>query len=421
MFANTLTLRAIERLVGLERQRLVVAIALCVVSSSCASTGSSRHLADALAVKTRPQDLAASPQLLARLLGSAHGYFRFVNVPFSQSVCERFQNALPELPAVNLHGDAHVEQYAVTSLGRGLTDFDDSSTGPFVIDLVRFGVSLELASRERGWRRHEAAVLDAFFRGYRAALDDPAFVAPEPALVARLRSTFTGDHSARLHQGEQLMGSDTDPSSLLRLAAAEYVSGLLAAHPELPDHFFEIKRSGVLRIGIGSALDLKFLVRIEGPTKADDDDLLLEAKEVKDISMISCVNAPPGAGRVLAGHSRIANQPFLFAGFLRAEGVTLWVHAWPDDYVEVATRTFESPRELVELALDAGAQLGRGAPRALPDGKKRPLRREILAAFDRHEWQIRKEIGAFTTATVEAWQRFRLRSGDLAPRQTRGP
>ena len=30
--------------------------------------------------------------------------------------------------------------------------------------------------------------------------------------------------------------------------------------------------------------------------------------------MIGCVSAPPGADRVLAGHSRMSNQPFLFAG-----------------------------------------------------------------------------------------------------------
>jgi hypothetical protein len=399
-----------------EWPHLAVVIALCAVSSSCASTGSSRHLADALAVTTRPQDLAASPQLLARLLSSAHGYFRFVNVPFSQSVCERFQDTAHDLPAVNLHGDAHVEQYAVTSLGRGLTDFDDSSTGPFVIDLMRFGVSLRLASRARGWQRQEDAVIDAFFRGYRAALDDPAFVAPEPALVARVRGTFTGDHARHLREGERLMESQTDTSSLLRLAAAEYVSGLLSVHPELPRDYFDIKKSGILHIGIGSALDRKFLARIEGPTKADDDDVLLEAKEVKDISMIGCVNAPPGADRVLAGHSRIANQPFRFAGFLRAEGVTFWVHAWPDDFVEVTVGSFESPRELVELALDAGAQLGRGAPRALPGGVDGSLQRAIRSSLDRYEGRIRQEIRAFTTATVDAWQRFRRESADLVRR-----
>jgi Ser/Thr protein kinase RdoA (MazF antagonist) len=42
---------------------------------------------------------------------------------------------------VNLHGDAHLEQFAVTDASFGLIDFDDAVGGPAVIDLLRFGVS----------------------------------------------------------------------------------------------------------------------------------------------------------------------------------------------------------------------------------------------------------------------------------------
>ena len=44
-------------------------------------------------------------------------------------------------------------------------DFDDATAGPAVIDLVRFGVSLNLAAKSRGWSA-EAAV-DSFLAGYR--------------------------------------------------------------------------------------------------------------------------------------------------------------------------------------------------------------------------------------------------------------
>jgi Uncharacterized protein conserved in bacteria (DUF2252) len=363
-------------------------------------------LADALAAHVSPRELADNPQLLARLRGSAHGYFRFINVPFSQAVCERFADLTPDAPVVNLHGDAHVEQYAVTSLGRGLTDFDDSSTGPYVIDLMRFGVSLHLAARERGWRRDEGTILDAFLRGYRSALSRPGEPPPEPAVAARLRARFTGDHARRLREGDLLMGAPRETSDLLRQAGREYADGILADHPDLPRSFFEIKKSGTLRMGIGSALDRKYLVRVEGPTASDDDDVLIEAKEVKDISMIACVRAPAGADRVLAGHSRIANQPFAFAGFLRVEGRTFWLHAWPDDYVEVAVADLRSVRELSEVAEDAGAQMGRGAPRSLPGVEEDSLRSAIARALDRHEGRIRSEVRAFADATTVAWQRF---------------
>jgi Uncharacterized protein conserved in bacteria (DUF2252) len=392
--------------------RATALIALAVAWAPAASRAEAprRSLVDALAVTTSPEDLAANPQLLARLRGSAHGYFRMTNLPFSQQVCERFQDVASELPAVNLHGDAHVEQYAVTSLGRGLTDFDDSSIGPFVIDIVRFGVSLRLAAQAHRWSRHDGVILNAFFRGYREALSDPAFVPPEPGIVSRVRAGFSGDHARRLQEADLLMASGSgDASALLQKAWQEYVEGLLAEHPELPGTFFAIRKASVLRMGIGSALDRKFLVRVEGPTASDADDVLLEAKEVKDISMIGCVGAPPGAGRVLAGHSRIANQPFHFVGFLHIDGATFWLHAWPDDYAEVSVSSLRSPRDLEELALDAGAQLGRGAPRSLRSGGEGPLREAVLEAFARYDNRIRKEIVVFARATNGAWDRFRRR------------
>jgi hypothetical protein len=384
----------------------VAALGVCLGPAVCAAEPPRGPLAERLAISAQPRDLAANPQLLARLRGSAHGYYRFINVPFSQAVCERFQDVASDLPAVNLHGDAHLEQYAVTSLGRGLTDFDDSSTGPFVIDLMRFGVSLRLAAQAHGWDR-DGTILEAFLRGYRAALKDPGYLPVEPALVPRLRAQFAGDHARRLREADPLMLAPAETSALLGQVGHEYVDGLLSEHPEIPRSFFAIKKSGVLRMGIGSALDRKYLVRVEGPTASDDDDVLIEAKEVKDISMIGCVNAPPGAGRILAGHSRIANQPFAFAGFLRIDETTFWLHAWPDDYVEVTVGALLSPRELTEVAEDAGAQMGRGAPRSIPDVAEGALRAAVDAALDRHEGRIRKEIQSFSEAVTEAWERFR--------------
>src|SRR3990172_1284671 len=82
-----------------------------------------------LYVDPATRDFSNNPELLERIKGSPHGYFRFINIEFSKEICRRFQNRLPGTPSFNLHGDAHIEQYAITDLGRGLTDFDDSSTG----------------------------------------------------------------------------------------------------------------------------------------------------------------------------------------------------------------------------------------------------------------------------------------------------
>ena len=73
-----------------------------------------------------------------------------MNAAFAAETCRLFADVAASLPEVNLHGDAHVEQFAVTSLGSGLTDFDDCTRGDAVIDLVRFGTSLLLDGPREG-------------------------------------------------------------------------------------------------------------------------------------------------------------------------------------------------------------------------------------------------------------------------------
>jgi len=51
-------------------------------------------------------------------------------------------------------------------------------------------------------------------------------------------------------------------------------------NPEFTPAFLRRQKVGWLRIGIGSALTRKLLIRVEGPSLAPDDDLVLEAKEV---------------------------------------------------------------------------------------------------------------------------------------------
>jgi hypothetical protein len=393
------------------RIRLLAAASLIAILGGCATGRDARRrprMADALRVEPASPEIAGNRQLKERLAASPHGYFRFVNIPFSRVLCRQLADVIARLPEVNLHGDAHVEQYAVTSLGRGLTDFDDSSLGPPVIDLVRFGVSLQLAARAHDWRGREDRILDAFFRGYRTALQNPSYLPPPPRLAEAIRATFTSDHAACLARGEALMEAVATPRETFEDAARGYVQSILDTRPELSRTYFSVKKHGTLRLGIGSALGAKFLLRVEGPTPAPDDDVLIEVKEVRDLSEIGCVVAPPGADRVLAGHARFADQPFPFPGFIRYEGRVFWLHAWTDDYEELSVDDFQSWRDLEEIALDAGAQLGRGQPRLIPRQRAMPLQHELVLAMNRYEGRIRRVIDDLTDATVAAWLDFRL-------------
>jgi Uncharacterized protein conserved in bacteria (DUF2252) len=344
--------------------------------------------------------------LRARLLGSPHAYFRFTNADFSRAVCHLFENVMATQPAVTLHGDAHVEQYAVTDLGRGLTDFDDSSQGPAAMDLVRFGVSLRLAAEERGWPGAGEASYAAFLRGYRATLENPTTEAPEPALVARVRRGFNQDRMACLARNEALIDKLEEGSPPADESTMAQAVRTLAANSNLPESFFRKKRGGALRMGIGSALNEKYLVRVEGPTDTDDDDVLLEVKQIREPTGVDCVRSTPGPSRIFVGQARIAYEPFRFPGVFHVGAKTFWIHAWPDNYAELDIhRTLDSPRDLEEIAYDVGVQLGRGHPGGLAEEPAAKLRRAVLRSLP--EAQLEEAVRELFLETVAAWERFR--------------
>jgi hypothetical protein len=184
---------------------------------------------------------------------------------------------------------------------------------------------------------------------------------------------------------------------------------LLAQVSGRPEAFFKVKRVGALRIGIGSAADEKYLLRVEGDTRTSQDDVILEIKEVHPTPAGRCVRSEPGPDRILLGSSRLAYQAFDYAGGITLEGRSFWFHAWPDNYVELdVRRDLLSPAELEEIARDVGFQLGRGHPKAHDDSKQ--VRALLLAQLSPEH--VMGLSALMAEATAEAWQRYRARLGD---------
>jgi len=385
--------------------RSVAAVALAL-APTCLVPAPARS--GAFELSPRDPRLEGRPDLRERLLGSAHGYFRFFAAPFAQRVCEQLRDLGKDLSEVNLHGDAHVEQYAVTSLGRGLTDFDEATRGPYALDLVRFGVSLQLAAAERGWGKEAGKSLDALFKGYREGLGKPGSPIRTPRVVTRIRETFHYDHAELLRRADAILDETPVPPESLDPHYQAYVEQRLHEWSGMPASFFRLKRAGRLRLGIGSALDEKYLVRVEGWTDAPDDDVVLEAKEVRDLAGVSCTRRDMGPDRILTANELIAYEPFPFSGLMEKEGKVLWVHAWPDDYEELGIPTsFREAEELREVAFDVGVQLGRAHPKPESGPTRDEDRRAVRAAARRHERRLRYAIRELTGETEEAWRAFR--------------
>jgi Uncharacterized protein conserved in bacteria (DUF2252) len=391
-----------------------LALPLAVFAFACTHAGGPKEPARAgepggggpLDVRADSAEIRDHPALRGRLHATPHGYYRFINAPFTREVCRRFADIEAAQPAVTLHGDCHVEQYAVTELGRGLTDFDDSAGGPAFVDIVRFGVSLRIAAQQRGWGREAGWIHAAFRKGYRQALLEPKTEAPVPAVARRIMATFKENRAESLARSEALMETLEEKKPELDEARKEMVLTQVAKDAGLPEAYFHAKKIGLLRVGIGSALAAKYLIRVEGFTESDDDDVLVEAKEVLDREGLGCIEVTPGPSRIFAGEQRLAYQPFRYPGILHVGGKTFWVHAWTDHYVELdIQKELRSVQELREIAYDVGVQLGRGHPKRFDDESAARLRLEIVRTLP--EARIEKEIVALADETLRAWNRFR--------------
>jgi hypothetical protein len=132
--------------------------------------------------------------------------------------------------------------------------------------------------------------------------------------------------------------------------------------------------------------------------------MILEIKEVRAMPADSCVRSQPGPDRIVQGNSRLAYQPFAYAGGITLEGRAFWFHAWPDNYVELdIRRDLLSPAELGEVARDVGYQLGRGHPRVRGDSKR--LCAALLQQLSPE--QVATLSLEMAQATTEAWRRYK--------------
>ena len=368
---------------------------------------------DALYVDPRDPRFSGREDLVGRISASPHGYFRFVSSGFAAETCRLFGDVVDRMPEVNLHGDAHIEQYTVTNLGRGLSDFDDCTRGKAVIDLVRLGTSVLIAAREKSWTRDEKSFVDQFLRGYRDALKGDRLHMATPDVATRARESFRWDHGRSLRQAHEWIDKSPLPNHAFADGVARFVE-LVGFGRELAPDYFKVKRVGALTMGVGSALDEKYLILFEGPSPAPGDDMIVEAKQIRELAGNPCVRTDVGASRVLDGQRLIAYEPFAYAAVVPHGGKYFWMHDWTDDYQEATIATqIRSPRDLKQIAYDVGVQMGRAHPKLADGSQSKQRRREVLRSFEAIEARLRMAMRELAGQTDAAWRAFRQGSAEV--------
>ena len=368
-------------------------------------------------LRPNPDALAdAPPELVERLRADPFVYFRFINRAWTARVCELFADQRNQ-PIVRIHGDAHVEQFALTRDAWGLDDFDDSTRGPAFVDIVRFLGSIDLATRQRGWTGRRDALWDRFLEGYRRGLSNPDDRPPEPGIVRFLREQAPPTRAAFLAWGETLMQPMDEATTELVVSAMEgFERFMRGERSDFVAGYFSVKRVGWLHLGIGSAATIKVLMRVQGATPDADDDELLEAKEVANLEGLRCLENPtaPRALRVVHGaqqlgrlkHNILAIAPTMRipAAANRAERRLDWLlFSWEPTYREVLLSDLRSVEDLGAIAYDAGLQLGASETQGVT------ARKQALASLTRLEDRLRKATSTLVAELLAGWREFAQR------------
>jgi hypothetical protein len=359
---------------------------------------------------------AATPELLDRLRADPYNYFRFINQEWTSRVCEIFAADLSKQPVVQLHGDAHIEQYALTKDAWGLDDFDDSTRGPALVDVSRFLGSIDLATRRRGWTRDRDRLFDRFFDGYRRGLSEAAYHPSEPDIVRWVRTQNPApSQEAFLAWAETKMTPMPEVSMNGLIASMTVFSRVVRRErPELTDEYFRVVRAGWLNIGIGSAALRKILMRVRGPSDDPADDQVLEAKTLRALRGLSCLEFSKSrpAFRVIVGSQQLGRlrHNILVAGpeeeipEMSIQGDHLrnwWVRSWEPSYREITLDDLRSVEDLSDVVYDSGVQLGSGSVRATDDAT---LRAQSLAAIAALQPRLRKEATLLVEQMISGWR-----------------
>ena len=353
------------------------------------------------------------PALVEKVDSSAFLYFRLLARQFAARACYAFRDVRARLPFVAVHGDAHIEQFVVTEDSYGLTDFDRAGFGPAVVDLVRYAASIHLACREAAWPCDADQAVSAYIRAYGAALDHPV-ERVEPDVVRRVRAPK--DRQRWFEWAEGLMQPlSSDEQQLLNAGWARFLALMTATSPERPESFYRIVRAGVVRIGIGSGLEPKTLIRIAGPTDAPDDDLILEGRIASPPDVRDCISRPANGGSLhaLMFTALLSRRlPEVF-GFFPREGARneeeIWIQSWDPGHRELSLADLRSQSDLDELATDAATQLAGHFWTNFPDQLRGHQRFAQLRALEMTDQRARTLAADLARETVTEWERFRRR------------
>jgi hypothetical protein len=230
--------------------------------------------------------------------------------------------------------------------------------------------------------------------------------------VERARSRGPFDRAAYLEWAESLM---SDPDSETRARIVDrwtlFAHLMLRLQPAASDDFYSVERLGSIDIGVGSALDAKYLLRIRGDTDAPEDDVIVEIKPMGEVAAPCLLQAPAGGMlRILLPTARLGRIKPQVLGYLpweegAADESQWWVHSWDFGYQGLEIDDLGSQADLEEIARDVGLQLGRGHCNGIAAPLEDLHRHAQARAFDLTREQVRVLAKELADEIYQSWLR----------------
>ncbi len=270
------------------------------------------------------------------------------------------EKALSQALKAPLQGDFHLENLgtyrtAQGTFGYDLNDFDEAVTGPFSWDLARLGTSIHLAASEVGLSSEEREAMVVHFLSayakalntlqrqpglYKAPLDERHLTEKPAKEVMQARERFNRAAwlqekapNGRFPQDDKMRPVPPGEVTQLQQAIQTYVQ----TRREGPG-FFAVKDTAMRIAGKGSLGRYRYSVRVEGPTPASQDDILLEFKEAAppSASYAGIRSSSSDGARIVNAYRRFLPGADPYLGVTRLGKVSAYVREWlPDEAVKL--------------------------------------------------------------------------------------
>jgi hypothetical protein len=161
-------------------------------------------------------------------------------------------------------------------------------------------------------------------------------------------------------------------------------------------------------------------MRVRGASSDPADDVLLEAKAVRSLAGLSCLDFPltRPAFRIISGSHQVGRLKYdiLAAGpevavpEMAIQGEHLrnwWIHSWEPSYREIAIPELRTIGDLFDIVYDSGTQLGAGTVHRVDGSIDPSIQRETLASLSLLEPRLRRTARTLVEELLRGWHSFR--------------